>query len=106
MDPEDALDRVEADFRAHAEALGRPGDVAIGFSTSGRSENVVRGLRRARELGLCTVAFTGPGGGLLADLADVLVAAPAEETPRIQELHILAAHSLCALVEDALFPPA
>ena len=87
-------------------AQARPGDVAMGFSTSGNSENVVRALQRARELGLSTIAFTGEGGGRCRALADVLLAAPSSHTPRIQEVHILAGHTLCDLVEQALFPPA
>jgi D-sedoheptulose 7-phosphate isomerase len=85
-------------------AHARPGDVAIGFSTSGNSENVVRALERAREAGCRTIAFTGEGGGRCRPLADVCLAVPSRHTPRVQELHILAAHTLCELVEVALFP--
>jgi len=92
-------------FARLLQALGKPGDVALGLSTSGESENVVRALARARELGLTTIAFTGEGGGRAGELADVLVAAPSRETARVQELHILAAHAICQQVEDALFPP-
>lgn len=80
----------------------RPGDVAWGFSTSGNSENVVRALRRARELGAPTLAFTGEGGGRCAEHADVLLAVPSRCTPRIQEMHITVGHMLCDLVEKAL----
>lgn len=92
-------------FARQVHALGKKGDVALGLSTSGNSENVLRGLARARELGLLTIGLTGRGGGKLAPLADILIAVPASETARIQEMHILAAHALCELVEDALFPP-
>ncbi len=85
-------------------AHARPGDVAIGFSTSGNSENVVRALSRARELGCRTIAFTGEAGGRCAPLADVCIAVPSRHTPRVQEMHILAAHTLCELVEVAMFP--
>lgn len=85
-------------------AQARPGDVAVGFSTSGNSENVVRALRAAREQKLATLAFTGQGGGKCRALADVCLMVPSQHTPRIQELHILCAHTLCDLVERALFP--
>ncbi len=87
-------------------AQARPGDVAVGFSTSGNSANVVRAFRRARELKLPCIAFTGAGGGQCKELADVLLAVPSQHTPRIQELHILAGHTLCDLVERAMFPRA
>ncbi|HEY7208906.1 MAG TPA: D-sedoheptulose 7-phosphate isomerase [Bryobacteraceae bacterium] len=93
-------------FARQIEAFAAPGDVAVGLSTSGSSTNVVRAVQRARELGLATVAFTGASGGLLKRLADVLIAAPSEETPRIQECHILAGHALCDAVESALLAEA
>lgn len=81
----------------------RPGDVAVGFSTSGNSENVVRALSQARDLGARTIALTGEGGGKCAALADVTLAIPSRCTPRIQEMHITIGHMLCDLVEQALF---
>ena len=84
------------------EALARPGDVAIGLSTSGNSPNVVAALQTARELGCRTIAFTGQGGGRCADLADVLLAVPAQLTPRVQEAHMALYHILCELVERAI----
>jgi D-sedoheptulose 7-phosphate isomerase len=89
-------------FSRQVRALGRAGDVAVGLSTSGTSENVVRGLAEARELGLVTVAFTGASGGKLVDLADVCVRVPSEETPRVQELCMLLGHTLCEIVEREL----
>jgi D-sedoheptulose 7-phosphate isomerase len=86
-------------------AQARAGDVAVGFSTSGNSENVVRALRRAQELGLPRIALTGAGGGHCRELAEVTIMVPSRHTPRVQELHILAAHTLCDLVERALFQP-
>jgi len=85
-------------------AQARPGDVAVGFSTSGNSENVVRALKAARGLKLATLSFTGAGGGKCGELSDVCLMVPSKHTPRIQELHILCAHTLCDLVERALFP--
>jgi D-sedoheptulose 7-phosphate isomerase len=85
------------------EAHHRPGDVAVGLSTSGNSENVVRALAKARALGAGTIALTGTGGGRCAELADVCIAVPSTNTPRIQELHITVGHLLCDVVERALF---
>jgi D-sedoheptulose 7-phosphate isomerase len=91
-------------FSRQIEAHGNPGDVAWGISTSGNSANVVAGLQTARARGLHTIALTGQGGGKLADLADVLLAVPLVETPRIQEIHLITYHSICAAVERILFP--
>jgi D-sedoheptulose 7-phosphate isomerase len=89
-------------FARQLQALAVPGDVAVGISTSGNSLSVVQAIIRARELGLFTIALTGATGGRLKTLADVLIAVPSEETPRIQECHILAGHALCDAVEQAL----
>lgn len=91
-------------FARLVEAHGRPGDVALGLSTSGNSENVVRGLKTARSLGVVTIAFTGDGGGRCREHADLLFALPSRSTPRIQEGHITMGHILCELIEEALFP--
>jgi D-sedoheptulose 7-phosphate isomerase len=90
----------EAVFRRQVEAHGRPGDVALGISTSGRSPNVVEALRRARSLGLLTVGLTGGGGGQLAGLVDHLIDVPHADTPRIQEVHGMVVHILCEIVEE------
>ncbi len=92
-------------FARLVQALGKKGDVALGLTTSGNSENVVRGLAMARKLGLTTVAFTGRTGGKAKEHADLLLAVDSDRTPRIQEVHIIAAHAICELIEDALFPP-
>lgn len=92
-------------FARLVKAYARTGDVAIGLTTSGNSENVIRGLARARELGCVTIALTGRTGGKAKAHADILLNVPCDATPRIQEMHILAAHAICAIVEDALFPP-
>jgi D-sedoheptulose 7-phosphate isomerase len=89
-------------FARQVRALGRPGDVAIGLSTSGTSGNVVHGLATARELGLVTVAFTGASGGKLLDVAELCVRVPSEDTPRVQELCMLLGHTLCEIVEREL----
>ena len=93
-------------FARQVEAFGRPGDIAIGISTSGNSANVVEGLRMARSLGLATVAMTGSGGGLARNESDFWVGVPATDVARIQESHILIGHVWSELVERALFPDA
>jgi D-sedoheptulose 7-phosphate isomerase len=89
-------------FRRQLEAHGRPGDVAFGISTSGRSPNVILGLRTARALGLVTIGLTGRGGGALLELSDVLIDVPHDSTQRIQEVHGMVVHLLCEIVEDAV----
>jgi len=89
-------------FARQLEALAVAGDVAVGISTSGNSPNVIQAVRAARRLGLTTIALTGSSGGALREFVDVLIAAPSEETPRIQECHILIGHSLCDAVERAV----
>lgn len=89
-------------FSRQIEALGRPGDVAIGYSTSGASLNVIRAIETARSLGMTAAAFSGRGGGRLAGLADPLILVPAQSTARIQEMHGLLGHIFCAGVEREL----
>lgn len=90
-------------FARQIDALGASGDVAWGISTSGTSANVVNGLRRARERGLRTIGMTGESGGDLAKLCDVLLAVPLDTTARIQEIHLVTYHSICAALERRLF---
>ena len=92
-------------FSRQLEALARPGDVAIGFSTSGNSPNVLNGVSTAKKIGLHTIAFTGTPGGKLKQAADLdhCLCAPSGETPRIQECHILIGHIVSELVEQELF---
>lgn len=85
-------------------AMGRKGDVLIGLSTSGNSVNVIKALEVANELGMVTVAFTGETGGKMKDAAKYLVNIPSKDTPRIQECHMILGHTICELVEIALFP--
>jgi D-sedoheptulose 7-phosphate isomerase len=87
-------------FSRQVVAHGRPGDVLIGLSTSGNSPNVLRAVEAAAGMGMGTVGFSGPRG-LLTSAVDVCIAIPSDSTPRIQEAHILLAHILCGLVEDA-----
>jgi D-sedoheptulose 7-phosphate isomerase len=86
-------------FSRQVEALCRAGDIAIGISTSGNSENVIRGLRAAKAAGAVTVAFTGEGGGRLAGQVDHGIFIPSKTTARIQEMHLVLGHTLCALLE-------
>jgi len=90
-------------FSRQLEALGRAGDVAIGISTSGNSPNVLQGMATAKRLGLHTVALTGASGGQLKSAADRCLRAPSNETPRIQECHILIGHIISELVEQTIF---
>src|SRR4051812_5800451 len=86
-------------FSRQVEALARPGDVAIGISTSGNSPNVLRAVSAAKKMGLHTVAFAGCTGGKLKDAVDYCICVPSNETPRIQECHILIGHTISELVE-------
>lgn len=86
-------------FQRQVEALGRPGDLAIGISTSGRSPNITLALRRARELGLTAAALSGRDGGELVGLADPLLVVPSDITAHIQEMHIALGHMLCDVLE-------
>jgi D-sedoheptulose 7-phosphate isomerase len=92
----------EQTFSRQLRALSSPGDVAVGISTSGNSKNVVEAFLCARDLGLFTIGMTGASGGQMRGLVDILIDVPSEETPRIQECHILAGHALCDAVESAI----
>lgn len=89
----------EAVFSRQVEALGVPGDLLVGISTSGNSPNVVAALQAARAMGLGTIGFTGAGGTKIAAVADHLFAVASKDTARIQEAHILAGHMLCDWIE-------
>jgi len=89
-------------FARQIEALGNPGDLAIGISTSGKSPNVVRALRAAQKCGLLTILFTGPTPGEACLYSHVVLAAPGASTANIQELHLASYHAICELI-DARF---
>jgi D-sedoheptulose 7-phosphate isomerase len=91
-------------FARQVQAFGRPGDVAIGITTSGTSANVVAGLATARDEGLYTAVLTGRSGGVVGDEADLCLRMPTDETARVQECYLLIGHVLCELVERSLFP--
>ena len=84
--------------------MGRPGDLFIGLSTSGNSRNLIRALEAAKLGGLVTCSFTGAGGGKMAGLSDYWLEVPSNDTPRVQEVHILFGHIYCELVEARMFP--
>jgi len=89
-------------FARQIEALGRPGDLAIAISTSGKSPNVTAALKQAKALNLVTAALSGKGGGDLAGLADHLLVVPSDTTARIQEMHITLGQMLCGALEIEL----
>lgn len=90
-------------FSRQIEALGKPGDVAIGITTSGNSTNVISGLQKARDMGLKTVAFTGKDGGQIPIFdPDVTLLVPSNTTARIQEMHITLGQMLCGALEQRL----
>jgi D-sedoheptulose 7-phosphate isomerase len=91
-------------FARQIQAVGIPGDVFIGISTSGRSPNILNALRTAHEKGLITVGLTGLGGGQMPDLCDHCLRTPSDSTPRIQEGHITIGHTICWLIEQQMFP--
>ncbi len=82
----------------------KPGDVLVGISTSGNSKNICNAFRKAKELGVITIAMTGVSGGEMKELADFLLNVPSSDTPRIQESHIMLGHIICEIVEAQLFP--
>lgn len=90
-------------YEKQIEGLAKNNDVVIGISTSGNTENVLRAMVKAKELGAKAVGFTGAGGGKLKDVCDILLDIPSKNTPRVQEAHILAGHIICGLVEKELF---
>ncbi|WP_025847909.1 D-sedoheptulose-7-phosphate isomerase [Paenibacillus ehimensis] len=90
-------------FARQIQANGVEGDMFIGISTSGNSKNIIKALHACKEKGIITVGLTGQSGGQMAELCDYCIKVPSNETPRIQESHILIGHIICAVVEEALF---
>jgi D-sedoheptulose 7-phosphate isomerase len=91
-------------FERQILGLGRPGDVFIAISTSGRSPNILRAIDAAREQQIIVVGFTGRTGGEMPPRCDLCLRAPSDSTPLIQQMHITAGHMICGLVEERLFP--
>jgi len=90
-------------FQRQLEANGAKGDIFIGISTSGNSQNVVNALLKAREMGILAVGLSGADGGKMAEACDICIHIPSASTPRIQEAHITVGHIICAMVENVLF---
>jgi len=87
-------------FARQIEGLAKEGDIAFGISTSGNSKNVVKGLEKAKEMGVNTMSLTGGDGGKIAQLSDLGIVVPSKITARVQESHITIVHAICELVED------
>ncbi len=90
-------------FARQVQAHGNKGDVFIGYSTSGKSPNILHAFEEARSLGLVCVGVTGNRGGPMRELCDYLLEVPSSDTPKIQEGHLVLGHILCGLVENAIF---
>jgi D-sedoheptulose 7-phosphate isomerase len=90
-------------YSRYISGVGKKGDLLIGLSTSGNSENIVQAFVSARENGITTVSFTGETGGKLKQLSDFIIAVPSKQVPRIQEMHLLIGHIICETVEYKLF---
>ena len=90
-------------FSRYVNAMGKKGDVLVGLSTSGNSENVAEAFKAAHNLEIMCIAFTGEKKGRLSELSDVLINVPSNDTPRIQEAHITIGHIICEIVEQTLF---
>lgn len=88
-------------FDRQVEALANQGDLLIGISTSGNSSNIISALENAKALGCRTIGFSGRDGGKMNDVCDINLIVPSEDTPRIQEMHILFGHTLCQIVDNA-----
>jgi D-sedoheptulose 7-phosphate isomerase len=93
-------------FARQIQALGRKGDVFIGYSTSGKSPNILNGLQEARRLGLACIGFTGNREAPMRQMCDHVLEVPSADTPKIQEGHLVLGHILCGLIEREIFPRA
>lgn len=85
------------------QAQGKKGDVLVGISTSGNSQNVLLAYEACRKMGIGIISLTGETGGKMKDMSDILLNVPSKDTPRIQESHIMVGHIICELVESAIF---
>ena len=90
-------------FSKQIEGIGKEGDNAIGISTSGNSKNVIEAINLAKERKLFTIGFTGKNGGKIKEIVDICLQVPSEDTPRIQEIHIMIGHIICETIEKDLF---
>lgn len=90
-------------FARQLRGIGRRGDVLVGISTSGNSKNIIAAFKQAHEMGICTIAFTGEGGGVMGEFADIILSVPSSVTNNIQEMHIACGHIICGIVENRFF---
>lgn len=90
-------------FSRQLEGMGQDGDVFIGISTSGNSQNIINAFESAKKKNITTVALVGKDGGQMAKMADIALIVPSNQTPRIQESHILIGHILCDIIEKEIF---
>tara|TARA_B100001057_G_C22867219_1_gene957079 strand:+ start:3297 stop:3878 length:582 start_codon:yes stop_codon:yes gene_type:complete len=90
-------------FSRQIESLGNEGDIFIGISTSGNSENIIQALKEGKKRGIINVGLTGKNGGKMKDLCDFCLCVPSLDTPRIQESHLMIEHILCGIIEEELF---
>ena len=90
-------------FARQVQANGRKGDIFIGISTSGNSKNIIEALKECKKKGIITIGFTGQSGGVMKELCNYCICVPSDETPRIQESHILIGHIICSVVEEEIF---
>jgi D-sedoheptulose 7-phosphate isomerase len=88
-------------FERQVEALAKKGDIIIGISTSGKSDNVIAAVKMASKLKCKTIGLSGQDGGILNDICHVNIATPSNDTPRIQEMHIVVGHTICHLIDKA-----
>ncbi|MEK6559966.1 MAG: D-sedoheptulose 7-phosphate isomerase [Planctomycetota bacterium] len=93
----------ETCFARQIEALAKPGDVLLAFSTSGNSKGILNAVQVAKSLRAITIGFTGKDGGLLKSVVDICLKIPSDNTPRIQECHITVGHIICSIVEKEIF---
>ncbi len=91
-------------FSRQLEGIGSNGDVAIGISTSGNSENVIKAVEKAKEMGIMTIGLAGRSGGKLKGICDICICVDSDNTPIIQEAHIAIGHVMCMIIEKELFP--
>ena len=93
----------ETVFSRQLESCAKEGDVVIGITTSGKSQNVIKAIEVAKKIGCVTIALTGKDGGLIKNLVDYCICVPSNDTARIQEIHITIIHIICDLVEQTIF---
>jgi D-sedoheptulose 7-phosphate isomerase len=90
-------------FARQIQAIGKKGDVLVALSTSGNSANIIEGIKEAKKTGITTIGLTGRSGGKISQLCDLCLRIPSDDTPRIQEAHILIGHIICSIIENSLF---